>query len=148
MMSENQFNNVCDEELSNKIFSLVNNYVNKKYKGYDKKFIDKMLRYKINKLLSLLDKESPNYDKDFFKNGDLIESIGNDFSDSSWNKHKEMEIKRIKAAKESKLEPNTDELCYKCKKSEIYVYELQTRAADESTTLFYKCLNCGNNWKF
>ena len=35
----------------------------------------------------------------------------------------------------------------KCKKRECSYYELQVRSADESSTIFVTCLNCGNRWR-
>lgn len=37
--------------------------------------------------------------------------------------------------------------CGKCKKKECSYYELQVRSADESSTIFVTCLNCGNRWR-
>eukprot|EP00771_Trimastix_marina_P003630 gnl/Trimastix_PCT/4933.p3 GENE.gnl/Trimastix_PCT/4933~~gnl/Trimastix_PCT/4933.p3 ORF type:complete len:108 (+),score=24.79 gnl/Trimastix_PCT/4933:33-356(+) len=38
-------------------------------------------------------------------------------------------------------------LCPRCKHKEAYFYEVQTRSADEPSTLFFKCARCGNNWR-
>mmetsp|Transcript_6239 Transcript_6239/g.9064 ORF Transcript_6239/g.9064 Transcript_6239/m.9064 type:complete len:107 (-) Transcript_6239:136-456(-) len=37
--------------------------------------------------------------------------------------------------------------CAKCHHSEAYFTEFQTRSADEPTTQFFKCKNCGNTWR-
>jgi len=37
--------------------------------------------------------------------------------------------------------------CRKCGSEDIYCESRQTRSADEATTKFYTCLNCGNKWK-
>ena len=37
--------------------------------------------------------------------------------------------------------------CGKCKKRECVYQELQLRSADEPTTIFVTCLNCGHRWK-
>ena len=37
--------------------------------------------------------------------------------------------------------------CCKCKKNECTFYQLQTRGADEATTTFVECVNCGHKWK-
>ena len=37
--------------------------------------------------------------------------------------------------------------CRKCKSKKCTYYELQTRSADEPTTVFVTCLSCGKNWK-
>lgn len=44
--------------------------------------------------------------------------------------------------------PNTDDYtCRKCRSHLCSYYEMQTRSADEPSTLFISCLNCGNQWK-
>jgi DNA-directed RNA polymerase subunit M/transcription elongation factor TFIIS len=48
----------------------------------------------------------------------------------------------------SKQTAKTDKFrCGKCKKRECSYYELQIRSADESSTIFVSCLNCGNRWR-
>ncbi len=37
--------------------------------------------------------------------------------------------------------------CNRCHKRECTYYELQTRSADEPTTIFVNCLNCGKRWR-
>jgi transcription elongation factor S-II len=37
--------------------------------------------------------------------------------------------------------------CGKCKKNQVTYYELQTRSADEPTTTFFRCLECGHRWR-
>jgi len=37
--------------------------------------------------------------------------------------------------------------CYKCKSFKTTYYEMQTRSADENTTKYVKCHNCGNKFK-
>lgn len=42
----------------------------------------------------------------------------------------------------------TDEYkCNRCHKRECTYYEMQTRSADEPTTIFISCLNCGKHWR-
>ncbi|MEM0380099.1 MAG: transcription factor S [Desulfurococcaceae archaeon] len=44
--------------------------------------------------------------------------------------------------------PITREIvCPKCGFNEAYYWFLQTRAADEPATRFYKCRKCGNVWR-
>lgn len=53
-----------------------------------------------------------------------------------------------KNAYEPRMIAMTDQYtCGKCKKKKITYYELQTRSADEPTTHFFTCLNCGHRWK-
>lgn len=37
--------------------------------------------------------------------------------------------------------------CNKCGHNEAYFIQMQTRSADEPTTIFFQCVNCGNTWK-
>jgi DNA-directed RNA polymerase subunit M/transcription elongation factor TFIIS len=37
--------------------------------------------------------------------------------------------------------------CRKCHSNRCTYYEMQTRSADEATTIFITCLDCGKNWK-
>ncbi|AIF69075.1 hypothetical protein PAP_03275 [Palaeococcus pacificus DY20341] len=37
--------------------------------------------------------------------------------------------------------------CPKCDNEEAYWWELQTRAGDEPSTIFYKCTKCGHTWR-
>lgn len=37
--------------------------------------------------------------------------------------------------------------CPKCGNGEAYWWELQTRAGDEPSTIFYKCTKCGHVWR-
>ena len=48
-----------------------------------------------------------------------------------------------------KMESFTDEYkCGRCKMSKCSYYQAQTRSADEPTTTFLTCLNCGHKWRF
>ena len=38
-------------------------------------------------------------------------------------------------------------VCKKCKSRKCTYYELQTRSADEPSTIFISCLDCGKHWK-
>lgn len=61
-------------------------------------------------------------------------------------------IDRALVKQKNAYEPNlvamTDQYtCSKCKKKKITYYELQTRSADEPSTHFFTCHNCGHRWK-
>ena len=43
--------------------------------------------------------------------------------------------------------PTTTIDCPKCENQKAYYKEIQTRSADEPTTIFYKCSKCGYEWK-
>ncbi|MEK6936986.1 MAG: transcription factor S [Nanoarchaeota archaeon] len=43
--------------------------------------------------------------------------------------------------------PKTNEECPKCKHKEAYYWLVQTRAADEAATRFFKCVKCMHTWR-
>lgn len=47
----------------------------------------------------------------------------------------------------SKLPITREARCKKCGHNEAYYWILQTRAADEPPTRFYKCVKCGYVWR-
>lgn len=48
---------------------------------------------------------------------------------------------------QSKMKNTTNIKCNICGSDNIWVESKQVRAADEATTKFYECLNCGNKWR-
>ena len=64
-----------------------------------------------------------------------------------WKDILDMRMKQEQNFYNSKKVAKTDMFkCGKCKKKECSYYELQVRSADESSTIFVTCLNCGNRW--
>jgi len=45
------------------------------------------------------------------------------------------------------INPVVDMKCDKCKHGRAYFWTMQTRAADESETKFYKCVKCEHTWR-
>lgn len=43
--------------------------------------------------------------------------------------------------------PKTKEACPKCAYKEAFYWTLQTRAADEAETRFFKCVKCNYTWR-
>lgn len=43
--------------------------------------------------------------------------------------------------------PKVKIICPKCGNDEAYWWELQTRAGDEPSTIFYRCTKCGYTWR-
>jgi transcription elongation factor S-II len=65
-----------------------------------------------------------------------------------WKELIDEKYRRDKVLYETKKEAMTDQFkCGKCRSKETCYYEMQTRSADESMTIFITCLNCGNRWK-
>ena len=41
----------------------------------------------------------------------------------------------------------TDATCPNCSFRKAYFYQVQIRSADEPMTVFYKCADCGHQWR-
>ena len=66
----------------------------------------------------------------------------------NWKELIDEKTKRDRILYEVRTEQATDIYkCGRCKKKMCTYYELQTRSADEPTTIFVTCLNCGKRWK-
>lgn len=65
-----------------------------------------------------------------------------------WEKMIQDKIKRDKSKYETTIQASTDTFtCRKCRSKNCTFTSVQVRAADESSTLYINCLNCGKNWK-
>ena len=67
----------------------------------------------------------------------------------AWRDVKEDYLKKFESAFENKAIGTLTEMfkCMKCKKQQCTYFTLQTRRADESETVFVRCVNCGNSWR-
>jgi transcription factor S len=45
------------------------------------------------------------------------------------------------------VRPEVDVECEKCSNKKAYFWSMQTRAADEPETKFFKCTKCGHTWR-
>ena len=43
--------------------------------------------------------------------------------------------------------PETGAVCEKCGHGKAYFMEVQIRSADEPSTQFFRCIQCGHNWR-
>ena len=67
---------------------------------------------------------------------------------NAWRKLIDEKIKRDANKYSNNMQASTDMFtCKKCKGKRCTYYELQTRSADEPSTIFVTCLDCGKNWK-
>lgn len=65
-----------------------------------------------------------------------------------WREALDTRAKRERSFHDTRQAAKTDLFrCGKCKKRECSYYEMQVRSADESSTIFVSCLNCGNRWR-
>lgn len=61
---------------------------------------------------------------------------------------KEKKKEEIKVLEnESEALTAVDAKCSECGNDKAYFHTLQTRAADEPETQFYKCTKCGHSWR-
>jgi len=71
-----------------------------------------------------------------------------ELSPDKWEELIVSKAKRDKNKFETNLAASTDTFtCRKCKGNQCTYYQLQTRSADESMTVYVTCLSCGNRWK-
>lgn len=86
-------------------------------------------------------------EKEFFPHDIPFMKPENQFPER-WKDTIDAYMKKYENAYENKVVAMTDMFkCGKCKKRECTYYEMQTRSADESITVFVRCVNCGNSWK-
>jgi hypothetical protein len=65
-----------------------------------------------------------------------------------WQELADKQLIREQKILEGNKSQATDEYkCNRCHKRQCTYYEMQTRSADEPTTIFITCLNCGKRWK-
>ena len=62
--------------------------------------------------------------------------------------HRQKKMPKIKAGEKIVQKDSVVEIkCPSCKNKEAYFWTMQTRAADESETKFYKCTKCNHTWR-
>jgi transcription elongation factor S-II len=67
---------------------------------------------------------------------------------SIWKAMIDKKIKRDASKYSTNVEAMTEMFtCKKCKSKKCTYYELQTRSADEPSTIFITCIDCGKHWK-
>ena len=65
-----------------------------------------------------------------------------------WKSYLDDKLKKENAVDENVQDAATDQFkCSRCKQKKCTYYEVQTRSADESMTIFITCLTCGKRWK-
>lgn len=111
---------------------------------------------KLKYLFELINPESYLYDKTILENlknknltyYDLIHFKPWELCKDKWKIFVEEQNKTDKIIMDKTPIYTTKQFtCSKCKKNECKTYSLQTRSADEPTTIFVNCINCDNTWK-
>ena len=140
--------NVDANTLENSIYAYCCSYIN--LNNMNKQYIEPTYKTKSNELLKCLyldniylitalkENEITAVDLPYIKPKDLDKS--------KWDKI----VTRLEYIEFKKNNMATTDIyeCRKCKQSKCYVYQAQTRSADEPMTTFVTCTVCGNNWKF
>ncbi len=54
---------------------------------------------------------------------------------------------KILEKSEEETQQKVEATCPKCGNKEAYFWVIQTRAADEPPTRFYRCTKCGHTWR-
>ncbi|MFC1801348.1 transcription factor S [Nanoarchaeota archaeon] len=62
-------------------------------------------------------------------------------------KEKVKQKKDIEVVEEVETKPIVTAKCSECDNNKAYFWTLQTRAADEPETQFFKCTKCGHQWR-
>jgi len=78
------------------------------------------------------------------------EKVDKGFHMSTVSETKNEEKKKILVIDEEvqvKVLPKTHITCPKCGNNEAYFWTVQTRAADEPATRFFRCTKCGYTWR-
>jgi transcription elongation factor S-II len=87
------------------------------------------------------------------KNGEILPQnvafmTHQEYKPESWSDMLTKKMKRDESKFTNTIEASTDMFtCKKCKSKRSTYYELQTRSADEPSTIFITCLDCGKHWK-
>ena len=91
--------------------------------------------------------------KNLIHNGDIEpKQIGfmthQEFKPDQWRELIEKKMKRDASKYNNNIQASTNMYtCRKCKSTRCTHYEMQTRSADEPSTIFVTCLDCGKHWR-
>jgi|TARA_B110000259_G_C14020471_1_gene402852 DNA-directed RNA polymerase subunit M/transcription elongation factor TFIIS len=149
---------IHSDDLEKGVYNFCINYA--QTKGFDKSWNDKLfMKIYLQKTRSMIDHINEGsymnnkrlktriLDKEFFPHDVPFMDSTNVFPEA-WTSILDKYMKQEENFYNSKQVAKTDLFkCGKCKKRECSYYELQVRSADESSTIFVTCLNCGNRWR-
>lgn len=141
------FNNVINKKLGEKIENELFNYSeNNKIIYMNKlKYLFEILHpesklYNINLVENVKSEKISVYELINLKPWDLCKDI--------WKDIIEEQNKTDKIVMDKTPIYTTDQfVCSKCKNNKCKTYSLQTRSADEPTTIFVNCIKCDNTWR-
>jgi DNA-directed RNA polymerase subunit M/transcription elongation factor TFIIS len=133
----------------------LNNHIGDNFTWSNKHF-KRVYMNKCRSLYDNLDKDSYLQNKDFIgrviNNEINLDNVASMLPKDIFPSHWKLLLDKKNATDEylytEKKIATTDQFkCGVCKKNECTHYSLQTRSADEPSTIFIDCINCGNSWK-
>jgi transcription elongation factor S-II len=158
IQKETGLDEIHSDDLEKGVYNFCISYA--ETKGFDKSWNDKLFsKIYLQKARSMIDQINENsymknkrlksriLDNEFFPHEVPFMDSTNVFPEA-WTTILDKYMKQEENFYNSKQVAKTDLFkCGKCKKRECSYYELQVRSADESSTIFVTCLNCGNRWR-
>jgi transcription elongation factor S-II len=79
---------------------------------------------------------------------DFVFMTHQEWSPAIWETYIEEKNKKDNMRYNKTVQASTDMfVCKKCHNNKCTYFEMQTRSADESATIFVNCLTCGKNWR-
>ncbi len=140
--------NISGTEIDLSIFTYCISYVN--LNNINNCYLEATYKTKCNEILKSINTENI-YLIDALKSGDIsVEDLPFIRPQILNKKQWDPIVKRLDYIEFKKNNMATTDIyeCRKCKQRKCYVYQAQTRSADEPMTTFVNCQVCGNNWKF
>ena len=138
--------NIFSIEIINNIESSIFNFSSKYSNNKKVEYIIYIYKHKFNNIIN----DIVNNDKLIYDiNNNNIDNICNlsrlELNPNIWKRRYDKHNTCIEST--NYISKSNIYTCKSCKKNECYVYELQTRSADEPMTIFITCINCGKKWR-
>ena len=138
--------NLFSDDIINNIESSIFNYSSKYSNNKKVQYVIYIYNHKFNNLINdIINNDKLIYDI----NNNNIDNICNltrlELNPNIWKRRYDKYNTSIEST--NYISKSNIYTCKSCKKNECYIYELQTRSADEPMTIFITCINCGKKWR-